>query len=269
MMDIDLHPAFQFLDIEASQANVIDYVGTHQYGRKVSIGAALNAGHELRAVKASLQQGGFLEFVARCNISRSTSSRWMRLAELQMSDGLTIAEIVKAGGIRKAIKLHVQHLTDEDSAPEMSDGRIFDDGTVTADVIATGIIPGPTPSGHVHTEADYSPPAVQDAMSTPVRDPGPPAERKPSVREQIEARIALLEMEAHERDMKMERVERENRMLLAEAGDALQPKLAVLQEREATIEALQASVGELMVQLDEAKGMNRRQAAVIRKLEGK
>ena len=129
-MDIDLHPAFQFLDIEASQANVIDYVGTHQYGRKVSIAGRFERWDwcELRAVKAELQQGGFLEFVARCNISRSTSSRWMRLAELQMSDGLTIAEIVKAGGIRKAIKCcTVQHLADE-AAPDIGgDGQIWPD----------------------------------------------------------------------------------------------------------------------------------------------
>ena len=50
------------------------------------------------------------------------------------------------------------------------------------------------------TEPDYSPPAVQDAMATPVREPAPPAERQPSRIEQVEARWALVEIELHEKD---------------------------------------------------------------------
>ena len=58
-------------------------------------------------------------------------------------------------------------------------------------------------------------------------------------------------------------------MALAEVGDALQPKLAVLQEREATNQALTASIGEWQVKYDDLDRKHRGALRRIRELEGK
>ena len=276
-MDVDLHPAIRFHDLEESQAKVIDLKATISHGRKTSYAGMINAGHELRAVRASIPNGGYLSFLDLVGLSQSTAWRYSRLAELNLSEGLTAARIDELGGLNATLRVFTVNddndLFDDPDDPDDLDERVFtvnDDESADAldasdSAPEPAILPEPAPGPAVALPDASAGDIERDLAEVPKRM-ATPVERPPT---KDQARIALLEIENGELAVKVERVERQLRLIEAEAGDALQPKLAVLQEREATNAALTASIGEWQVKYDDLARKHRAAIRRIRDLEGK
>ena len=272
MADVDLHPAFQFQDIEASQANVIDLKASISQWRKTSYAGMINLGHELRAVKASIPGGGYLTFLDLVALSQPTAWRYSRLAELNVSDGLTAARINDLGGVNATLKSFTVNDDDDLDDLDDDDDRVFTVNDDDPDDPEPATLPEPAPGPAVRLP-DASAGAVERGLADVPQRMTTPVVKPPS---KDKARIDLLLIEASEKDAEIGRLRRLVAVYEAEAGDALQPKLAVLQEREATNQAQMASIGEWQVKYSDLKRENfglrkalKEKDALLAKLNGK
>lgn len=225
------------MDVETAIGIVSEGVSEFRLGRKMSIAGALKAGEGLVSIRQGIKHGEFAPYLDRWELPSSTANDWMKL----FRSGYTVVQIVDLGGIRATLESIRQYQPQLPDAPQISDGRTFDEPPIT------------------DTDIEEQAKAIR---AVPSPNPPTPLER-------AEAKISLLEIENLEQANRLNELGRQLKMALAEQGDALQPKLAVLQEREATIHALQSSVGEWQVKYGDLKRAHDGAIRRLREMEGK
>lgn len=87
-------------DLESLMLDTMDAVSRYRVGQRDSIAAALDAGQLLNAAKDLVRHGEWAGYLKRVGLVERTAQTWMRVAK----QGLTVEEIIEAGGIQSAAR---------------------------------------------------------------------------------------------------------------------------------------------------------------------
>ena len=242
------------MNVEDAIDALQDAVSQYQTANGMRIGAAINGGHALIAIRQTVKHGGFLPYLEQAGISDSTAERWMKLART----GQTPQQVADQGGIVATLEAvrNYQPTTDQDvKIPTVEN---FDSGIDTIeDVGVADDSVAETPPNDTAMQASEPPPAAQEPPEVAnVETPKPPTKL-----EQAEGKIALLEMELHQTIIDRDQLSEQLQHVQAQTGESDWEKVRVLQSVQAQLSAANASVGEWMTRAEEWK----REAMGLRK----